>query len=83
MSGWHTKRRRPYTPIGIERVKCVRCGKRAKFQWQVCSDGNVFRPLCVDCDVELNEMILRWARDPKRRSKMRAYRAKLGKENRR
>lgn len=51
-------RKTPYTEIGIRRLKCFRCENKAQFQWQICSDGNQFRPICLDCDVELNEMVL-------------------------
>jgi len=53
-------RKTPYTQIGICRLKCFRCGKKAEEQWQICSDGNVYRPICLDCDIELNEMVLKW-----------------------
>ncbi|MBW3630997.1 MAG: hypothetical protein KY464_17120 [Gemmatimonadetes bacterium] len=29
-------------------------------QWQICADDRVFRPLCLDCDIELNRMVLKW-----------------------
>ena len=51
-------RKTPYTEIGIRRLKCFRCENKAQFQWQICSDGNQFRPICLPCDVELNEMVL-------------------------
>lgn len=53
-------RTKPYTDIGIRRLKCVRCGKRAETQWQICADGNQYRPLCWDCDVALNRMVMIW-----------------------
>lgn len=66
-------RRKPYTEIGIRRLKCFRCGARAKTQWQVCADGNVFRPLCAACDIGLNKLVLRWMNDPDWRTKIAAY----------
>ena len=56
-------RRRPYTERGITRLECFRagCTNRASTQWQICSDGNVWRPLCRSCDVDLNRMVLQWA----------------------
>jgi hypothetical protein len=58
-------RREPYSEAGIKRLPCFRCGaKPSKHQWQVCSDGNTWRPLCADCDVELNRMVLRWMNHP-------------------
>lgn len=61
---WKTKRKEPYTAIGIKRMKCIRCGKQAMFQWQVCSDGNNYRPLCGYCDVDLNQLVLEWMGHP-------------------
>lgn len=54
-------RRRPYTDQGIKRLSCLRCGRPARTQWQVCGDGNQYRPLCEDCDVALNQMVMEWA----------------------
>jgi hypothetical protein len=54
-------RKEPYTVIGIKRLPCFRCGKKAIHQWQICSDDRLFRPLCLPCDIELNELVLRWA----------------------
>lgn len=51
-------RKKPYTEIGIERLPCFRCGEPAYHQWQVCADNNTFRPLCINCDIELNELVL-------------------------
>ena len=53
-------RKKDYTAIGIRRLKCVRCGQRAHAQWNICADGNLHRPICLDCDIALNEMVLRW-----------------------
>ena len=69
----YTNRRKPYTAIGISRLDCVRCGKRARFQWQVCADGNYFRPLCASCDVALNRLVLRWMGHPKTKQLMERY----------
>ena len=51
---WATHRRLPYTEDGIKRL---RCSRPAAYQWQICSDGNNFRPLCALCDVTLNRML--------------------------
>lgn len=66
-------RTEPYTAQGIRRVKCVRCSSPAVHQWQVCADDNHYRALCLACDVELNKMVLEWARDPNAASKVAAY----------
>jgi hypothetical protein len=57
-------RKKPYTEIGIKRLKCFRCGAQAKYQWQICSDGNVYRPLCTACDIEMNELVLKFMKFP-------------------
>jgi NAD-dependent SIR2 family protein deacetylase len=64
MNKWDQRRREPYTVIGISRLRCIRCGAPAKFQWSICADGNNHRPLCLDCDVALNRMVLVWMRHP-------------------
>lgn len=74
---WPTSNRtEPYTALGIKRLRCVRCDARAVHQWQVCADGNVYRPLCLDCDIELNRLVLTWAGDPSASEKVAAYEAK-------
>lgn len=67
-------RRKPYTERGISRVPCRRCGAPSKFQWQVCADGNVWRGLCLACDVALNALVLGFMGDPDLIAKMEAYR---------
>jgi len=71
-------RKTPYTEKGIRRLKCSRCGKQAKYQWQICSDGNQYRPICEDCDVALNEMVLRFIGFPDWQEKIEAYKKSLG-----
>lgn len=61
---WATKRKEPYTAIGIRRVKCIRCGAPAVHQWNICADGNNFRPVCLDCDIQLNIAVLNFMRHP-------------------
>jgi late competence protein required for DNA uptake (superfamily II DNA/RNA helicase) len=53
-------RTRPYTVTGIGRVKCFRCGNKASQQWQICSDNNYYRPVCISCDIELNKLVLQF-----------------------
>lgn len=55
-----SKRLRPYTEIGVKRLKCFRCDNRAAQQWQICADGNEYRPICSQCDVELNELVMKF-----------------------
>jgi hypothetical protein len=70
-------RKRPYTDIGVRRLPCTRCGKPATRQWQVCADGNLYRPICSRCDVFLNGLVLNTMHDPKFITKMRRYRNKV------
>lgn len=72
-------RKKPYTVIGIRRLKCFRCGKQAKYQWQICSDGNVYRPICEDCDIALNELVLSFMGFEDKEEKMVRYRRRLEK----
>jgi hypothetical protein len=68
-------RRKPYTQIGLRRLPCSRnCGRRASNQWQICADGRVFRPVCTECDVELNEIVMRWVWGDAREDDLRKYR---------
>jgi hypothetical protein len=64
VSRWSIKRKQPYTERGVRRLPCIRCGTPASFQWQICSDGNNFRPLCTGCDISLNRMVLDWMKHP-------------------
>ena len=61
---WMIKRKKPYTQIGIERLSCIRCGEPAQYQWQICSDGNNYRPICGACDIALNKTVLKFMRHP-------------------
>jgi late competence protein required for DNA uptake (superfamily II DNA/RNA helicase) len=72
-------RKEPYTALGIKRLKCFRCGNKASEQWQICSDGNVYRPICVECDIALNEIVLKWMGFEDAEEKMIRY--KEGKAN--
>ena len=64
ISPWQIKRRKEYTEEGIKRKKCIRCGSKAFRQWSICSDGNNYRPICLDCDELLNRMVLKFMRHP-------------------
>jgi NAD-dependent SIR2 family protein deacetylase len=69
-------RKQPYTEAGIRRLTCVRCEKPATQQWRACADG-LWRPICTDCDVLLNRLVLLWMHDPEVDEKMREYEIKL------
>lgn len=71
-------RRTPYSWRGIRRVPCARCGEPSTQQWQICADGNRWRGLCTTCDVDLNELVLRFIRDPDAATKLDLYMRKLG-----
>jgi hypothetical protein len=67
-------RKTPYTEIGIKRLPCFRCGVKPSYsQWQVCADDNLYRPLCLKCDIELNRMVLKWMHDKCAGIKMSKY----------
>lgn len=70
-------RKKPYTQIGISRMPCVRCGDPAHVQWQICADDRLYRPICRDCDVALNRLVLEWAGFPDVEEKMAAYERKM------
>lgn len=77
MSLWGRRRRRPYTTDGIQRVPCIRCGQPSYHQWQICSDGNVFRPVCRECDVALNRVVLEFMGHPDVEGAIEAYRRRM------
>jgi len=66
-------RLKPYTEIGIKRMLCFRCKKKAHTQWQICADGNQWRPICVMCDIDLNRLVLEFMRDKDVERKMAIY----------
>lgn len=70
-------RRKPYTDRGISRVACARCGEPSRFQWQICADGNQFRGICEECDVALNETVMRFMWGASRDADIDAYRSKV------
>jgi len=51
-------RKIPYTEIGIGRKRCIRCKAKAEFQWQICALDNLYSPICRDCDISLNKLVL-------------------------
>lgn len=70
-------RSQPYTSTGIKRIPCFRCGSPASFQWQVCADKRLFRPLCAKCDIGLNSLVLKWMNDPNAAQKLHTYRTQV------
>lgn len=63
---WTKKRKKPYTEAGVKRLGCVRCGKPAQYQWQICSDGNNYMPICLECDIELYRAVLEFFGHPEK-----------------
>lgn len=68
-----TGRKRPYTEIGIRRIPCTRCGKPAECQWQACANDNRYLGICVDCDIQLNAVVLEFMRLPDRKRLLDRY----------
>lgn len=76
-------RSKQYTARGIKRVPCVRCGGQGYAQWNACAENTpngrqVFRVLCAECDVGLNELALRYVYGDKVNEEvLSAYREKV------
>lgn len=72
------KRTKPYTQLGIKRLRCFRCGaRRPTQQWNICSDGNQYRAICDACDVALNRLVLVFMGFPNVDEMMRRYEARM------
>ncbi len=78
MYNWKLRRRTPYTEAGIRRMRCARCGKPARYQWNICADNNYYRPLCEVCDVQLNALVLAWVGHPDGHALLRQYALEKG-----
>jgi NAD-dependent SIR2 family protein deacetylase len=37
---------------------CVRCGAPSQCQWAICANDGRYLPLCLDCDIALNRVVL-------------------------
>jgi hypothetical protein len=72
-SPWQIDRKIEYTEKGIRRLKCIRCGRGAQCQWSICADGNNYRPICLDCDIALNRVVLKFMRHPHANQKADEY----------
>ena len=57
--------------------KCYRCKKKATQSWNICSDGNKLRWVCLKCDVEINEMLLKFFRFRNWKSKIEKYKKEM------
>lgn len=74
-------RRKPYTDIGLRRMACTRCGcKPSKYQWNSCACHNLWMPICEECDILLNQMVLDFFNFQNKRELMEAYLIKIGRK---
>ena len=73
------RREKPYTEIGIKRLTCHRkgCDNKATRQWQICSDGNTYRPICDECDIALNKLVLEFMGFDAKEDMLEEYRSSL------
>lgn len=73
------RRVNPYTEIGIKRLTCHRkgCNNKATRQWQICSDGNTYRPICDECDIALNKLVLEFMGFDSQETMMEDYRESI------
>ena len=71
-------RKTPHFEEEIAFLPCSRCGKwPSRFDWNICSDGNIQRPICLACDLALQELVLRFMGFPNWKRKLAAYREKV------
>lgn len=67
----------PYTSAGIKRVPCVRCGSPSYASWNICADKIASRPqyraLCVECDIGMNEVAMRYVFGDTREDDLNTY----------
>lgn len=70
-------RKKPYTSIGISRKNCARCGKKAFANWSICALDNFHFPICVDCDIALNDLVLGFMRVGHKKQIINQYRKSL------
>ena len=71
-------RRTQYTQDTIQRAKCFKCKTRpAKEQFNICALGGRFVPICPECDVELNALVLNWLDVPEKDERMKIYQKKM------
>lgn len=61
----------------IEKLSCTRCGEQVKYQWNCCANDNRWIPLCVWCDIAVNEHVLKFFKIPDARQKLESYTKRL------
>jgi len=54
-------------------MKCFRCKKDGEFTWNICADNNKNRVMCLRCDIEINELVLRYMGFKNWRKMMKKY----------
>ena len=64
---------RPIPLSKLYKSECYVCGDPARFQWNACADGNVWRPLCKACDVAINISVLQVLYPVEWLAKVKAY----------
>ena len=74
-------RKRPFSVEEMKRQKCRCCGRPAKHQWNCCANDGRHIPICVSCDVALNEMALAFFWVPGRGTMMAKYRRGVSRRN--
>lgn len=57
-------------------LPCVKCGRKGVAVWKCCADMD-WRVLCVDCDVEANEWLLRFMNVSQPTRRLNRYREKM------
>lgn len=64
-----------YMQYEVRQRMCSRagCDRPGYAAWSACCDDNIQRPLCAECDVELNYKALLWHGDPDAEAKITAY----------
>ena len=74
-----TKRKKPYTAIGIRRIKCSKkgCNNSSLYQWQCCALGNNFFTLCAEHDIGLNEITCNYILGPQVKTLIKNYKKKV------
>ncbi len=71
---------KPYSAIGVNRVPCARCARPSHAQWNVCADKingrTQYRGLCLQCDIGMNELAMRFVFGGTREADIASYAAK-------
>ena len=67
-------------PIPLDQlwdIPCVHCGANSQCQWVVCANGPDFIPMCIDCDIALNHLILSFLKFENCEDLMKQYKESL------